>query len=235
MKSLIELRGLSYAYPDGTRALSELDFRICEGERVALIGPNGAGKTTLLLHLNGLILPQAGSVRVDGLEVKRANLPELRRRVGFVFQNPDDQLFLPTIGEDVAFGPRNFGFPEAEVVRRVASALERVGLAGREEKLCFNLSLGEKKRASLATVLAGDPRLLVFDEPTASLDPAGQRQIAGLLSELDLTMLIASHDLVFIRKVCSRVILLDGGRIHADGPAGEILDDGGRLAAHALV
>ena len=234
---MIGVRGLSYRYPDGHDALLDVSFTLAPGERVALIGPNGAGKSTLLLHLNGLLPdrpPSMPAVTVDGLPVAEANLREIRRRVGLLFQDPDDQLFCPTVWEDVAFGPRQLGLREPELSRLVTESLAQVGLAGFEERLPHHLSRGEKRRACLAGLLACDARVLVLDEPTSDLDPRGRRELMALLSRLPVAQLIATHDLEFVVEICPRTIVLDGGRIVADGPTRRLLGDEPLMLAHGL-
>jgi cobalt transport protein ATP-binding subunit len=232
----IEIRGLSYAYHDGTQALRGVDLRMQPGESVGLIGPNGAGKSTLLLHLNGCLGPAEGErVRVLGLPVIRANLRQVRRRVGLVFQDPEDQLFTPTVFEDVAFGPLNLGFSGAELEQRVRRALAAVDIPKElEGRLAHHLSFGEKRRIAIATVLAMDAEILALDEPTGNLDPAARRGLIALLAGLAQTKLIATHDLEMALEVCRRVVLLDGGRVAADGPAREILSDKALMLAHRL-
>jgi cobalt/nickel transport system ATP-binding protein len=234
---LIAVRALSYRYPDGHDALLDVSFALAPGERVALIGPNGAGKSTLLLHLNGLLPdrpPSMPAVTVDGLPVAEANLREIRRKVGLLFQDPDDQLFCPTVWEDVAFGPRQLGLREPELSRLVTESLAQVGLAGFEERLPHHLSRGEKRRACLAGLLACDARVLVLDEPTSDLDPRGRRELMALLSRLPVAQLIATHDLEFVVEICPRTIVLDGGRIVADGPTRRLLGDEPLMLAHGL-
>jgi cobalt/nickel transport system ATP-binding protein len=234
---LIAVRDLSYRYPDGHDALLDVSFTLVPGERVALIGPNGAGKSTLLLHLNGLLPdrpPSTPAVTVDGLPVTEANLREIRRRIGLLFQDPDDQLFCPTVWEDVAFGPRQLGLREPALSRLVAESLAQVGLSGFEERLPHHLSRGEKRRACLAGLLACDARALVLDEPTSDLDPRGRRELMALLADLPVTQLIATHDLEFVVEICPRTIVLDGGRIVADGPTRRLLDDEPLMLAHGL-
>jgi cobalt/nickel transport system ATP-binding protein len=234
---LIGVRSLSYRYPDGHDALLDVSFTLAPGERVALIGPNGAGKSTLLLHLNGLLPdrpPSTPAVTVDGLPVTEPNLREIRRSIGLLFQDPDDQLFCPTVWEDVAFGPRQLGLREPALSRLVSESLAQVGLAGFEERLPHHLSRGEKRRACLAGLLACDARALVLDEPTSDLDPRGRRELMALLSRLPVTQLIATHDLEFVVEICPRTIVLDGGRIVADGPTRRLLDDEALMLAHGL-
>jgi cobalt/nickel transport system ATP-binding protein len=250
------VRGLEYRYPDGKEALRGVDLTIAPGETVALVGPNGAGKSTLLLHLNGL-LPGKGrgtvghshaiggaagdgrrrrqpSVWIDGLEVNDRNGPEVRRRVGLVFQDPDDQLFCTTVIEDVAFGPLNLGIPPAEAGRIAEDCLRRVDLEAEASRPPHHLSFGERKRVCLAGVLACRPSVLVLDEPTANLDPRGRRRFIRLVQGLDCTMLVATHDLEMVLEVCRRVVLLDAGRVVADGPCREVLADAGLLEEHGL-
>jgi cobalt/nickel transport system ATP-binding protein len=229
----LEVRDLRYAYPDGTAALNGVTFTISPGETVGLIGANGAGKSTLLLHLNGLLFGH-GEVHVFGMQVNRRNLHRIRHHVGFVFQNPDDQLFCPTLFEDVAFGPRNMGLPESQVKERVTEALEKAGLAGFEQKNGFHLSLGQKKRAALATVLSMRPELLILDEPTSNLDPRGRRELLALLANTGATKLIATHDLDLVRRTCGRVLFVHRGRLVADGEPGTILADAAFLEANGL-
>jgi cobalt/nickel transport system ATP-binding protein len=235
--SLLAVNQLAYCYPDGHEALRGLSFSLGPGERVALIGPNGAGKSTLLLHLNGLLpdrAPAVAAITVDGLPLVEPNLAEVRRRVGLLFQDPDDQLFCPTVWEDVAFGPQQLGFKEPQLSQRVSDSLARVGLAGFEERLPHHLSRGEKRRVCLAGLLACDARLLVLDEPTSDLDPRGRRELMSLLTRLAVGQLIATHDLEFVVEICPRAIVLDGGRIVADGPTLELLDDEALMLAHGL-
>ncbi len=232
--SVVRTRGVRYTYPNGTAALEGVDLQIHRGEAVALVGPNGAGKSTLMLHLNGILRAQVGEVWVNGLEVEPGTLREVRRRVGLVFQDPDDQLFMPTVFDDVAFGPINLGWPEDEVRHRVAHALEDVGLVGYETRAPYHLSGGEKRRAAIATVLAMEPELLVLDEPTSGLDPAGRRRLIELLRRLSPTLLIASHDLDMVLEICERCLLMDGGRIVAEGPPQDLFEDEATLAVHRL-
>ena len=237
MSAAIEVRGLQFRYGDGTWALRGVSFAIGEGECVGLIGPNGAGKSTLLLHLNGL-LPEtwdgASAVYVGGRPVARATLPEVRRQVGLLFQDPNDQIFCPTVFEDVAFGPQQLGLDDAQVRERVRAALARAGLAGFEARAPHHLSVGEKRRVCLAGVLACDPTVLVLDEPTSSLDPKGRRELKQLLRQIPITKLIATHDLELVVELCSRVIVLDGGTIVAEGPTVEILSNEELMLEHSL-
>jgi cobalt transport protein ATP-binding subunit len=233
----IAVEHLEYRYADGRMALADVSFRIEEGECVGLVGPNGAGKTTLLLHLNG-VLPEkpvtASAVSIFGMKVQREQLHEVRRMVGLLFQDPDDQLFCSTVGEDVAFGPAQFGLSTGEVQARVREALASVGLVGYEERAPHHLSGGERRRVCLAGVLACHPRVLALDEPTSDLDPRGKRQLKELLRSIDAAMLIATHDLELVVELCPRVILLDEGRVIADGPTESILGDEELMLAHGL-
>ena len=229
----IEIGDLRYAYPDGTVALDGVDLAVAVGERVGLIGANGAGKSTLLWHLNGLLSGQ-GTVRVLGMEVDKGTRGAVRRAVGLVFQNPDDQLFCPTLFDDVAFGPRNMGLSEEDVRRRVADALHAVGLDGLGYKSAFHLSIGQKKRAAIATVLSMDVEILVMDEPTSNLDPRGRRELRALLANIGATQIIATHDLDLVWDYCPRAVLLNKGRKVADGDSEEILQDHSLLEANGL-
>jgi cobalt/nickel transport system ATP-binding protein len=233
----LEVQGLAYAYPDGTQALYGVDVTIRKGERVALLGPNGAGKTTLVLHLNGILHGGVGAVRVGGMPVDpkdKKGLREIRRRVGIVFQDPDDQLFMPTVREDVAFGPANLGIRGAELDQRVETALARVGMlevAGRPPQ---HLSFGQRRRVAVATVLAMEPEILVLDEPSSNLDPASRRELAEILLGLDVTVLMVTHDLPYAAELCPRSLILSGGVIAADGPTLDLLSDDELLRAHRL-
>jgi cobalt/nickel transport system ATP-binding protein len=227
---IVEVKDLRHVYPDGTEALRGVSFRITHGESVAIIGANGAGKSTLLLHLNGCLVPTEGEVRVGDFPVIRATLLEIRRTVGMVFQEPDDQLFLPTVREDVAFGPLNLGFPVDEVDRRVEDALERVGAAHLADRPPYHLSGGEKRRAAIATVLSMAPSILVLDEPTSGLDPHARRRLMGLLGEFHHTKIFTSHDLDMVLELCERAIVLHEGVVKADGPTRDIFRDDRLLA-----
>jgi len=234
MPPLIEIDRLSHVYPDGKQALDEISLSIMPGEKVALLGANGAGKSTLLLHLNG-ILEGEGKISVDGLDVVKKNLGQVRAKVGMVFQNPDDQLFSPTVFEDVAYGPIYQGLNRTSVEQRVNQALAAVHMADYAARNPYHLSGGEKKRIAIATVLSMQPQILVFDEPTAGLDPRARRELVELLIELPQTMLIATHDMNLAERVTSRVVVLNQGRITADGSSAKVLQDEAVLAANDLM
>jgi len=230
----IEINGLFYVYPDGQSGLTGISLTVYCGESVALIGPNGAGKSTLLLHLNGILRGNGAAVTVLGLPVEDKHIREIRKKVGMVFQDPEDQLFSLNVFEDVAFGPVNMGYPQEEVERRVRQALQKVGMQGYEKRSSHHLSIGEKKRVAIATVLSLDPEILALDEPTGSLDPRGKWALIELLRSLPVTKIIASHDLDLVACLCDRVVILDEGKIVADGKAEEILDNQKLLAGHGL-
>ncbi|RME49163.1 MAG: ABC transporter ATP-binding protein [Caldilineae bacterium] len=230
---MLRVERLTFRYPDGHLALREVSLRVERGEKVALVGPNGAGKSTLMLHLNG-ILTGEGGVEVAGLPLTRPNLPLIRARVGLVFQNPDDQLFSPTVFEDVAFGPLHMGLPEAEVRRRVEWALAQVNMTGYASRLSHHLSLGEKKRIAIATVLSMQPDVLVLDEPSAGLDPRARRALIALLQTLPQTMLVSTHDMRLVHELFPRMVIMDEGRIVADGPTRTLMADSALLEAHGL-
>ena len=231
---IVEVSDLHYTYPGGTAALNGVSFRITHGESVAVVGANGAGKSTLLLHLNGYLPPQKGTVRVGDFPLTRETVKEVRRTVGMVFQDPDDQLFMPTVGEDVAFGPLNLGLPREEVDLRVANSLERTGVPHLRDRPPYRLSGGEKRAVAIATVLAMSPDVLVMDEPTSNLDPAGRRRLIELLKSFRHTKIIATHDLDMVLDVCSRTIVFREGRVTADGPTLEIFRDEALLSASNL-
>lgn len=220
---MIEVRALEFAYPDGTVALRGVSVSIPRRQSVALLGPNGSGKTTFALHLNGLLRGK-GEVNIDGERLEKATLPGIRQKVGLVFQDADDQLFMPTVFEDVAFGPRNLGWPEERVLHAVRDALSRVGLTGMDTRAPFHLSAGEKRRAALAGVLAMAPEVLVLDEPSTALDPPGRIALLELLHSLPQTKLIITHDLEMARELCSRALFFEHGRIVADGPVEAVID-----------
>jgi cobalt transport protein ATP-binding subunit len=229
---VIELQDLYHSYPDGTAALQGVDLRITEGERVALLGPNGAGKTTLALHLNGVLTPTSGSVRVAGREVGPDTVRETRRLVGLVFQDPDDQLFMPTVRQDVAFGPVNYRLDDVE--GRVGRALAAVGMQAVADRAPHHLSFGQRRRVAIATVLSMDPGILVLDEPSSNLDPASRRELAEVLLRVPVTMLMVTHDLLFARQLCPRSVVLAAGRVAYDGPTQDLLADPDLLAQFRL-
>jgi cobalt transport protein ATP-binding subunit len=224
---------LWFAYPDGTEALRGVDLRIDEGESVAVIGPNGAGKSTLLLHLNG-ILRGRGGIEIFGLPVEDDTLREIRRRVGVVFQDPEDQLFLTSIAQDVGFGPANLGLPPEEIAQRTHEALRAVGMEDAGERAAHHLSFGQKKRVATATVLSMRPEVLVLDEPSSNLDPRARRQLVGILRALPVTKIIVTHDLPYALEMCERGVILDEGRVVADGSLRRILGDQALLSRHGL-
>ena len=237
VEASLDVRGVHYAYPDGQVALRGVDLHIARRERVALLGPNGAGKTTLVLHLNGILHSGGGSVAVGGLAVDprdRRRLAEIRSRVGIVFQDPDDQLFLPTVAEDVAFGPANAGLRGAELATRVDEALTAVGMAEHRDRTPHHLSFGQRRRVAVATVLAMRPEILVLDEPSSNLDPASRRELAAILRALPVTLLMVTHDLPYAMELCSRAVIIDDGRIVADGATADLLADAPLLAQHRL-
>jgi cobalt/nickel transport system ATP-binding protein len=231
---VLDVRGLAYAYPDGHQALFGVDLHVHAGERVALLGPNGAGKTTLVLHLNGILAAGAGAVSVSGLPVEKRNLQEIRRRVGVVFQDPDDQLFMATVGEDVAFGPANMGVRGAELERRVLDALDMVGMADFVDRPPHHLSFGQRRRVAVATVLAMEPEIVVLDEPSSNLDPASRRELADILRSLDVTLLMVTHDLPYALELCPRSVVIHDGVVVADGSTYDVLTDDALMRANRL-
>lgn len=233
MKEIIRVDNLSFCYPDGQQALTDINLTIYHGESVALIGPNGAGKSTLLLHLNG-ILHSNGVVKVFGKLVDAKNLQWIRSKVGLVFQNPDDQLFSPTVFDDVAFGPINMGYSEAEVQQCVTRALDWVGMTGYEQRSPHHLSVGEKKRIAIATVLSMNPEIMVIDEPTSNLDPGSKWSLIELLKGFSVTKIIATHDLELVKALCQRVVVFDDGHIVADDATDHILANKSLLVTHRL-
>lgn len=231
---VLDVRGLAYAYPDGHQALFGVDLHVHRGERVALLGPNGAGKTTLVLHLNGILTAGAGTVAVSGLPVEKQHLTEVRRRVGIVFQDPDDQLFMASVRQDVAFGPANLGLKGAALEQRVMAALEQVGMAEYADRPPHHLSFGQRRRVAVATVLAMEPEILVLDEPSSNLDPASRRELADILRGLDVTVLMVTHDLPYALELCPRSVVLSGGTVVADGATYDVLTDEALMREHRL-
>jgi cobalt/nickel transport system ATP-binding protein len=230
----LEVRGLAFAYPDGVQALYGVNLTVSRGEHVALLGPNGAGKTTLALHLNGVLEAGAGSVHVGGLELNKGNLKEIRKRVAIVFQDSDDQLFMPRVREDVAFGPANLGVAGAELEARIHDALAAVGMTEHAHRPPHHLSYGQRRRVAVATVLAMQPEILVMDEPSSNLDPAAKRELADILQSLDLTMLMVTHDMPYALELCERAVVMNQGTITADGPTPEILADEALMRTNRL-
>jgi len=230
---VLSVENLHFHYPDGHVALQGVSLKMCEGDKVALVGPNGAGKSTLMLHLNG-ILEGEGDMSIAGLRIEADNLPAIRAMVGLVFQNPDDQLFSPTVFEDVAFGPLHMGLPEEEVRARVDEALEMVRMCDYRERLSHHLSVGEKKRIAIATVLSMHPGMLILDEPSAGLNPRGRRHIINLLRQMPITMMASTHDMGMVRDLFPRTMVMDEGVIVRDAPTETILGDADLLAAHGL-
>jgi len=233
MSCAVHATDLHFAYPNGVKGLDGVDLHVGHGERVAILGPNGAGKTTLMLHLNAL-LKGAGRLEVAGLIVGEDDVRDLRARVGLVFQDPDDQLFMPTVREDVAFGPLNLRLSKPEVEERVRAALEAVRMDDHRDRAPHQLSLGQRRRVAIATVLAMHPSLLVLDEPSANLDPRTRRELIETLDRVDRTMLVVTHDLPLAARLCERSVLLSGGKVVADGPTHDLLADEQLLAAHDL-
>lgn len=234
MTNVLSVHDLHFSYHDHHPALRGVSFELCEGDKVALVGPNGAGKSTLMLHLNGILTCQSGNVIVGDDRLTRHNLPAIRAMVGLVFQNPDDQLFSPTVFEDVAFGPLHMGLPRDEVLARVESALDAVRMSNYRDRLSHHLSVGEKKRIAIATVLSMNPQILVLDEPSAGLDPRARRTLINLLRELPITMLVSTHDMRLVEELFPRTIVMDEGLVVADGMTKDILADETFLNEHGL-
>jgi len=230
---IVQIKDLSFAYPDGHVALQGVNLNLCEGEKVALVGPNGAGKSTLMLHLNG-ILGEKADISISGFSLESKNLPMIRALVGLVFQNPDDQLFSPTVFDDVAFGPLHMGLPEDEIYQRVEEALAAVGMAGFGDRLSHHLSVGQKKRIAIATVLSMRPQILVLDEPSAGLDPRARRSLINLLRDLPITQLVSTHDLRMVQELFPRMVIMDEGEIVEDGLTSALMADETLLAEHGL-
>ena len=231
---VLDVRSVAFAYPDGHQALFGVDLHVHRGEHVAVLGPNGAGKTTLVLHFNGILLPGRGTVSVSGLPVVRKNLAEVRRRVGIVFQDPDDQLFMGSVRDDVAFGPRNLGIRGAELDRRVMAALDQVGMADFADRPPHHLSYGQRRRVAVATVLVMEPEVIVLDEPSSNLDPASRRELADILTGLDVTLMMVTHDLPYALQLCPRAIVLSDGIVAAEGRTLDILTDDALMKTHRL-
>jgi cobalt/nickel transport system ATP-binding protein len=231
----IEVQDLSFHYPDGHPALHSVSLEVAPNEKVALVGPNGGGKSTLLLHLNGVLRGQSGEVRIGGLPLTNENLGQIRAWVGLVFQNPDDQLFSPRVHQDVAFGPLHMGLDPEEVESRVRQALAAVDMTDYVDRVSYHLSTGEKRRIAIATVLSMNPKILVLDEPSAGLDPRARRNLIALLNSLEQqTMLISTHDMRLVDELCTRTIVLDAGRVVANGPTADILSDEVLMERHGL-
>jgi cobalt/nickel transport system ATP-binding protein len=233
----LEIKDLAFAYPDGNQALFGVNLTVGQGERVALLGPNGAGKTTLVMHMNGIHPAAHGEVKVAGQLIDardKANLRSIRSKVGIVFQDPDDQLFMPTVGEDVAFGPYNMGVRGEELEKVVVEALELVGMTEYKDRPPHHLSFGQRRRVAVATVLAMKPEILVLDEPSSNLDPASRRELADILRSLAITIVMVTHDLPYALELCERAVILSGGIIVADKTTREILGDKNLLQAHRL-
>jgi cobalt transport protein ATP-binding subunit len=232
--SALVVEGLEFTYPDGRQALSGIDLTVAAGERVALLGPNGAGKTTLALHLNGVYRGQGGRVTVGGVELNEESLPMIRQRVGIVFQDPNDQLFMPTVEDDVAFGPANLGLSGETLEERVRETMRHVGVDQLADRPPHHLSGGEKRLAAIATVLAMEPEIVVLDEPGSGLDPAGRRELISILAGLDNTLIVITHDLPLALELCPRSVIIDGGVVVADIATVELLRSPEVLRSHRL-
>lgn len=233
----LKVSGLGYSYPDGNQALDNIDLVVNAGERVALLGPNGAGKTTLVMHLNGILHGGKGSIEIDGSRIdpnQNSSLLAARQKVGIVFQDPDDQLFMPTVGQDVAFGPYNMGLRDSELDKVVEDSLSLVGMLEYKDRPPHHLSFGQRRRVAVATVLAMKPEILVLDEPSSNLDPASRRELADILRSLNITMIMVTHDLPYANELCERALILSGGVIAADGKTSDLLKDSALLKKHRL-
>jgi cobalt/nickel transport system ATP-binding protein len=231
---VIEIRGLTYTYPDGKKALDNIDLDVFQGETLGIIGPNGAGKTTLILHFNGILMNENSMIKIFDIPLNNKTKKEIRKKVGIVFQNPDDQLFMPTVFEDIAFGLLNLGLPQNDIRKKVKYILESIGLSGYGERASHHLSFGEKKKVALASVLVMEPEILVLDEPTSELDPASKRELIEIIRSLKITKIIASHDINMIKKLCERVIILNNGRKVIEGKI-QILNDESLLFKNRLM
>jgi len=225
MSKYLKINNLSYAYPDGHKALKGIDFSINQGESIAILGPNGAGKTTLILHLNGILGELKGEIEVDGLEYSTENIGKIRKTVGVVFQDPDDQLFMPTVIEDVIFGPKNFGYSNEESETNAVEALKMVGMENFQDRAPHHLSFGQKRKVAIATVLASKPKLLVLDEPASNLDPASRRDLIDILIKLDISIILVTHDLPMALEICERSLVLNEGIIKEDSLTKDILQN----------
>ena len=225
MSKYLKINNLSYAYPDGHKALKGIDFSINKGESIAILGPNGAGKTTLILHLNGILGELKGEIKVDGLEYSSENIGKIRKTVGVVFQDPDDQLFMPTVIEDVMFGPKNFGYSNEESETNAVEALKMVGMENFQDRAPHHLSFGQKRKVAIATVLASKPKLLVLDEPASNLDPASRRDLIDILIKLDISIILVTHDLPMALEICERSLVLNEGIIKEDSLTKDILQN----------
>ncbi|MCK5599961.1 ATP-binding cassette domain-containing protein [bacterium] len=224
MRNVIEIKGLNYKYPNGAQALRDLNLSVREGSKIGLIGPNGAGKTTFLLHLNGIISLDP-ALTILGMPMNKKNVNSIRRQLGIVFQDPDDQLFSTTVFDDIAYGPLNMGLAKEEVIERTNKALSQVEMLKFSGHSPHHLSFGEKKRAAIATILSMEPEIMVLDEPSSNLDPKHRRQLIDILRSIDKTMIIASHDLEMIYELCDDTVLLNGGRIVTSGKTADILSN----------
>ena len=225
MSKYLKINNWSYAYPDGHKALKGIDFSINQGESIAILGPNGAGKTTLILHLNGILGELKGEIEVDGLEYSSENIGKIRKTVGVVFQDPDDQLFMPTVIEDVMFGPKNFGYSNEESETNAVEALKMVGMENFQDRAPHHLSFGQKRKVAIATVLASKPKLLVLDEPASNLDPASRRDLVDILIKLDISIILVTHDLPMALEICERSLVLNEGIIKEDSLTKDILQN----------